>query len=404
MEYMANLSRQFLGRGARSAVVALSSYLTYEQRLLVERAVFACGMSPIVVPSAALAAVAFSFLSGWFAVPQMPSNRRRVLAIDVGCTLDFALVEICGQIAEIHELGGDKYIGGDHVDWLMLRHCQQQYLTQFDVDLATHRESWSMLRSSCQTAKCVLSQNMRAEVTAPVGGHLKSMSMSRGRLEELILEVLEQFQEKIVSFRDKNVTDVLLIGGSARMPAFQRAVFDVFSPESGEQPSVHVLPNRLVQPDELVAAGAAIVAASSSLSVGELPGPNVRVAMCHDRRLSVDTSAGPLEIVPAGCRVPSSNSVTVRIRSRQSAITIRERGESRGPCLGLLYFYNLQCLPVSVELLEVRVFVHETMHLTVSLCSGEYELIRHDITLESISLAREAERACPRTTILPDHA
>src|SRR5690606_908204 len=177
-----------------------------------------------------------------------------------GGTFDVSILDVGDGVIEVMSTSGDTHLGGDDwderiVDWMI-----QEFKKDQGIDLSTDRQALQRLREAAEKAKIELSQLQESEInlpfiTADASGpkHLQ-MKLTRSKFEQLTEDLVERVRkpvEKALSDAGidiKKIDEVILVGGSTRMPMIQQLVQDM----TGKAP------NKSVNPDEVVAVGAAI--------------------------------------------------------------------------------------------------------------------------------------------------
>ena len=179
-----------------------------------------------------------------------------------GGTFDISILEVADGVFEVKSTNGDTYLGGDNFDEIIINWIADQFKQENGIDLRADRQALQRLKEAAEKAKIELSATLSAEINLPFitadasGPKHLNMSLSRAKLESLVAGLVRQsidpckkaLQDAGLSTGD--VDAVLLVGGMTRMPAIQKAVKDFFGKA----------PTKGVNPDEVVALGAAIQA------------------------------------------------------------------------------------------------------------------------------------------------
>jgi molecular chaperone DnaK len=177
-----------------------------------------------------------------------------------GGTFDISILDVSEGLIEVRSTNGDTFLGGDDFDQRIIDWIADQFKKEQGIDLRGDRQALQRLKEAAENAKKELSSTMSAElnlpfITADASGpkHL-NMTLSRAKLESLVGELIERSINPCkraledANLKSGDVQEVLLVGGMTRMPAVQDAVRKFFGKE----------PNKSVNPDEVVAVGAAI--------------------------------------------------------------------------------------------------------------------------------------------------
>ncbi len=179
-----------------------------------------------------------------------------------GGTFDISILEVADGVFEVKSTNGDTYLGGDNFDEIIINWIADQFKQENGIDLRADRQALQRLKEAAEKAKIELSTTLNAEVNLPFitadasGPKHLNMSLSRAKLESLVDALVRKSIEPCKkALRDAGLSTgdidaVLLVGGMTRMPAIQQAVKDFFGKS----------PTKGVNPDEVVALGAAIQA------------------------------------------------------------------------------------------------------------------------------------------------
>jgi molecular chaperone DnaK len=192
------------------------------------------------------------------------SEQNQVVAVyDMGGgTFDISLLELTESVVEVRATSGDTHLGGDDFDQCVIDWLADKFQKEHQIDLREDRTALQRLKEAAEKAKMELSSLLRSEInlpfiTADVEGpkHLNT-TLTRARLEQLTANLIERSMAPVrqalddAGLRPDQIDAVLLVGGQTRMPAIQEAVRTFFGRE----------PSKSVNPDEVVAMGAAIQA------------------------------------------------------------------------------------------------------------------------------------------------
>ena len=179
-----------------------------------------------------------------------------------GGTFDISILEVADGVFEVKSTNGDTYLGGDNFDDRVINWIAEEFRQENGIDLRQDRQALQRLKEAAEKAKIELSSTMSAEVNLPFitadssGPKHLNMSLTRAKLESLVDDLVRNSIQpcrqalKDAGLSTSDVDAVLLVGGMTRMPAIQEAVKGFFGKE----------PTKGVNPDEVVALGAAIQA------------------------------------------------------------------------------------------------------------------------------------------------
>lgn len=179
-----------------------------------------------------------------------------------GGTFDITILEIADGVFEVKSTNGDTYLGGDNFDDRIIDWLADEFQKESGINLRTDRQALQRLKEAAEKAKIELSNTLSADINLPFitadasGPKHLNVTLTRAKLESLVDELVQRSIEpcrkalKDAKLETKNIDTVLLVGGMTRMPAIQEAVKKFFGKE----------PTKGVNPDEVVALGAAIQA------------------------------------------------------------------------------------------------------------------------------------------------
>lgn len=179
-----------------------------------------------------------------------------------GGTFDVSVLEITADTVEVKATGGDTHLGGDDFDQKIIDWIINEFKRVEGIDLARDTLALQRLKDSAEKAKHELSSALETNVNIPFitsdasGPKHLDLNLSRAKLEELVSEFIERAAEKVKEvvkdsgFRIEDIDEVVLVGGQTRMPAIVESVKKIFNKE----------PNKSINPDEVVAVGAAVQA------------------------------------------------------------------------------------------------------------------------------------------------
>ena len=286
-------------------------------------------------------------------------GQRKTLAIyDFGGgTFDFTIMEMNDGVFEVLATSGDTFLGGEDFDQAILTWLVERFRNDTGIDLTKDRMALQRLKEASEKAKCELSTLDRVEVRLPFIAqgpsgpqHLES-TLTREDLENMVAHLVARtmtpVQDALNQARKtaKDVDDVILVGGQTRMPLVQQVVRDYFGRE----------PNRDINPDEVVAAGASIQGAVLTGEVTDLVLLDVTPLS-----LGIETQGGGyVKIIQRNTTVPTRDSrVFTTVTDNQGRVEVhvlqgeRELAE-HNKSLGRFDLINLPPLPKGVPQIEV---------------------------------------------------
>jgi molecular chaperone DnaK len=255
LQHLKKAAEDHLGQPVKDAVITVPAYFNDSQRQATKDAGVIAGLNVRrIVNEPTAAALAFG-------LDQKKSGRIAVFDLGGG-TFDISLLDLEGGVFTVQSTNGDTHLGGDDVDQVLVDHVANEFRKEHGIDLRQDAMALHRLREACEKAKIELSSSMQTDlnlpfITADAAGpkHL-TLSITRAKFEQLVEPILDRVRgpckqalaDAGVSASD--LAEVLLIGGSTRIPRVQAIVKEIFDRE----------PNKSVNPDEGVALGAAIQA------------------------------------------------------------------------------------------------------------------------------------------------
>merc|ERR1712054_647985 len=253
---MKETAEAYLGEKVPNAVVTVPAYFNDSQRQATKDAGSIAGINVLrIINEPTAAAIAYG-------LDKKSSGERNVLIYDMGGgTFDVSLLTIEDGIFEVKATAGDTHLGGEDFDNRIVDFCMQDFKRKNrGKDLAGNQRALRRLRTQCERAKRTLSSSTQAtiEIDSLFDGIDYSCSLSRARFEELCMDYFRNSMGPVEKcMRDsgidkKNVHEVVLVGGSTRIPKVQAMIQEFFN---GKEPC------KSINPDEAVAYGAAVQAA-----------------------------------------------------------------------------------------------------------------------------------------------
>jgi molecular chaperone DnaK len=255
LQNLKKAAEEYLGGPVTEAVITVPAYFNDSQRQATKDAGVIAGLEvKRIVNEPTAAALAFG-------LDQKASGKIAVFDLGGG-TFDVSVLELSEGVFEVQSTNGDTHLGGDDIDQILVDYVADSFKSEHGIDLRGDAMALHRLREACEKAKIDLSSSMQTDlnlpfITADAAGpkHL-TMTVTRAKFEQLIKPVVERVRApcqqaiKDAGLSAKDLSEVLLIGGSTRIPLVQEMVKEIFGRE----------PNRTVNPDEGVALGAAIQA------------------------------------------------------------------------------------------------------------------------------------------------
>jgi heat shock protein 1/8 len=255
IKYMREIAEAYLGTTVRNAVVTVPAYFNDSQRKATKDAGGIAGLNVMkIINEPTAAAIGYG-------LDKANIGKRNVLIFDLGGgTTDFSLLTIDEGTFEVKAVAGDTHLGGEDFDNRMLKHFVEIFKRHHKEDISGNARALRRLRTACERAKRILSSAAETtiEVDSLYNGIDFSSSITRARFTELNMDLFRKCMELVekcltdAKMDKSGVHDVVLTGGSSRIPKVQELLQDLFD---GKQL------NKSINPDEAVAYGAAIQAA-----------------------------------------------------------------------------------------------------------------------------------------------
>ncbi len=253
LQKLKKAAEDHLGEKVEKAVITVPAYFNDSQRKATKDAGVIAGLEvERIINEPTAAALAYG----------MEKKKDETIAVyDFGGgTFDISILEVGEGVIEVKSTNGDTHLGGDDIDQRVQDWLVTEFKKDTGIDLSKDKMALQRLKEAAEKAKMELSTTMETEinlpfVTADASGpkHLL-MKLSRSKLEQLMDDLIQRTVEpckqalKDAGLKPENIDEVILVGGSTRIPKVQKLVKDLFGKE----------PHKGVNPDEVVAAGAAI--------------------------------------------------------------------------------------------------------------------------------------------------
>ncbi len=244
----------YLGETVTQAVITVPAYFNDQQRQATKDAGRIAGLEVLrIINEPTAAALAYGL--------DKHKKDEKIAVFDFGGgTFDISILEIGDGVFEVLSTNGDTHLGGDNIDDILIEWLAETFKKENGVDLKKDRMALQRLKEAAEKAKIELSSASTTEVNLPFitataeGPKHLTVTLSRAKFEQMIGEILERLKKPCeLAVRDAKLSmseihEVILVGGSTRIPSVRQLVKDFFSKE----------PNSSVNPDECVAVGAAI--------------------------------------------------------------------------------------------------------------------------------------------------
>jgi len=305
---------EYLGTEVKDAVITVPAYFDDTQRQATKDAGRIAGLNVIrIINEPTAACLAYG----------LEKKKEGIIAVfDLGGgTFDISILEIGDGVFEVKATSGDTFLGGEDFDMRVVDYIAEEFKKEQGIDLRQDKMALQRLKEAAEKAKIELSSTLETEINLPfitadaTGPKHLVMRLTRAKLESLVEDLIERLEEpcriaiKDAGITPKDIDEVILVGGMTRMPRVQQKVKEIFGKE----------PVKGVNPDEVVAMGAAIQAA---VLKGEVK--DVLLLDVVPLSLGIETLGGVFTvIIPRGTTIPTRRSqIFTTAADNQTAVTI----------------------------------------------------------------------------------
>jgi molecular chaperone DnaK len=253
LAFIKKYAEDYLGEKVNDAVITVPAYFDDSQRQATKDAGKIAGLNVLrIINEPTAAALAYG----------MDKKREEKIAVfDLGGgTFDISILEIGEGVFEVKATNGDTHLGGDDFDLRLISFLADEFKKDQGIDLRNDKMALQRLKEAAEKAKIELSTSMETDINLPFitadasGPKHMNLKITRAKLEGLVSDLLDKLEEpcrtcmKDAGLGPRDIHEVILVGGMTRMPAVVERVRRIFAKE----------PNKGVNPDEVVAVGAAI--------------------------------------------------------------------------------------------------------------------------------------------------
>ena len=311
---LADDASNYLGEKVTSAVITVPAYFNDAQRQATKDAGKIAGLDVLrIVNEPTAAALAYGLEK---------EKSEKVLVFDLGGgTFDVSILEIGDGVHEVLSTSGDTHLGGDDFDQKIMDWICEEFKKQEGIDLRGDKQAMQRVKEAAEKAKCELSSVVETNINLPFitadanGPKHLDLSLTRAKFEDLSYDLLERCKKPVeqaikdAGISKSDIDEVVLVGGSTRIPAVQQLVKEYTGKD----------PNQSVNPDEVVAVGAAIQA---GVLAGEVK--DIVLLDVTPLTLGIETLGGVMTpLVPRNTTIPVSKSqVFSTAENNQTAVDI----------------------------------------------------------------------------------
>ncbi|HEX3247879.1 MAG TPA: molecular chaperone DnaK [Pyrinomonadaceae bacterium] len=350
LQKMKQSAEDYLGQKVDKAVITVPAYFNDSQRQATKDAGRIAGLEVMrIVNEPTAAALAYG----------LDKKKDETIAVfDFGGgTFDISILEVGEGVVEVKSTNGDTHLGGDDIDERLIEWIIDEFKKDQGIDLSNDKMALQRLKEAAEKAKIELSSTMETEINLPFvtadqsGPKHLQMKLTRARFEQLVDSILSRLKGPVeTALKDagvdaKKIDEVVLVGGSTRIPKVQEIVKEMFGKE----------PNKSVNPDEVVAIGAAVQA-------GVLSGEKTDILLLDVTPLSlgIETLGGVFtKLIERNTTIPTRKSEIFSTASdNQTSVEVHvlqgERGmASDNRTLGKFHLVGIPPAPRGMPQVEV---------------------------------------------------
>ena len=316
LQKMKQTAEDYLGEEVTQAVITVPAYFNDSQRQATKDAGRIAGLEvKRIVNEPTAASLAYGFGKN--------NNEQKIAVYDLGGgTFDISILELGDNVFEVRSTNGDTHLGGDNFDQKVIEWLVAQFKSDYGIDLGQDRMALQRLKEAAENAKKELSSSQSTDINLPFitadqsGPKHLNYNLTRAKFEQLIGDLVEKTREPCkqalsdAGVDASEINAVILVGGSTRIPMVQKLVTELFGKE----------PYKGVNPDEVVAMGAAIQAGVLGGDVGD-----VLLLDVTPLSLGIETLGGVFtKLIERNTTIPTKKSqIFSTAEDNQTAVTVK---------------------------------------------------------------------------------